>query len=459
MRIVLSILFLSSVTLRAGDFDRYSVLVVFNSRSAESAQIAKIYAEARAIPADNLIGLDVANEIEISREDYQRSVERPLRAAFDRNLWWSRSTGEDGLTRPTSNDIRIIVTVRGMPLRIKDTNDIISGAGKDGKRGASVDSELAMLGVEGLPTEGALSNPFFKSERSIWETYFPWIMLTSRIDGASRGTCERIIKDSVETEKIGLNGFSYVDRSGKYPQGEQWLSAIAQRNAAMGIPTITDHAEDTFAAGYPMAHAALYFGWYDPNISGPFLKPAFRLRRGAIAVHIHSFSACQLSDERKNWCAGLLERGAAATVGNVDEPYLGLTHHLDILHSRLLDGFTWAEACWMSLPATSWQTVCLGDPLYRPFPKKPVINCVESRWLEFKFLRDSRMRAANSEDVVELWMREAERRKSGLLAEAVGLELQRTGRVKLAREWFEKSSAYSPNKEDKQRQRLHEDAD
>ncbi|MGB2352059.1 MAG: hypothetical protein ACPH9O_10590, partial [Akkermansiaceae bacterium] len=63
----------------------------------------------------------------------------------------------------------------------------------------------------------------------------------------------------------------------------------------------------------------------------------------------------------------ILAKGAAATLGNVHEPYLHLTHHFDIFHDRLIRGFSLVEAAYMALPVLSWQNVVLGDPLYRPY--------------------------------------------------------------------------------------------
>ena len=86
-----------------------------------------------------------------------------------------------------------------------------------------------------------------------------------------------------------------------------------------------------------------------------------------MAVHIHSFSASSLRHADAGWVAPLLAKGAAASLGNVYEPYLQMTAHLDILNDRLLHGFTLAESAYMATRALSWMTVVLGDPLYRPF--------------------------------------------------------------------------------------------
>jgi len=62
-----------------------------------------------------------------------------------------------------------------------------------------------------------------------------------------------------------------------------------------------------------------------------------------------------------------LSRGAAASLGNVYEPYLQLTAHLDIFNDRLLHGFTFAESAYMATQVLSWSSVAVGDPLYRPY--------------------------------------------------------------------------------------------
>jgi hypothetical protein len=122
-----------------------------------------------------------------------------------------------------------------------------------------------------------------------------------------------------------------------------------------------------FPQGYPMTDCALYYGWYAPSVAGPFTDPDFHFVVGAVAMHIHSFSANTLRDPAANWVAPLISRGAAASVGNVYEPYLQLTVHPDIMNDRLLHGFTFAESAYSAVEAISWMSVMVGDPLYRPY--------------------------------------------------------------------------------------------
>jgi hypothetical protein len=66
-------------------------------------------------------------------------------------------------------------------------------------------------------------------------------------------------------------------------------------------------------------------------------------------------------------------------MGNVYEPYLQLTPHLDVFNDRLLHGFTFAESAYMSVQAVSWMSIMVGDPLYRPF----------GNWLQLETTRES----------------------------------------------------------------------
>jgi len=403
---------------------------------------------------------------DISREEYDRTILKPLRNQFERRSWWRRQKGTDGVTLPVVNKIRVLVTMRGVPLRIQQTPVPPAKPGADGKvppqepiKGhdeASVDSELAMFGVEGVPMEAVLQNKYYQSERSITEANMPFLVLTARIDAASLATCERMIRDAVEAEKTGLWGRAYVDIANKFPQGDQWLEEVVKANDAAGIPTVVDRYNDTLPKNYPMTDAAVYYGWYDWSVSGPFLNSKFRFRKEAVAMHLHSFSAEQLSDPNKNWSAGLLERGAAVTIGNVYEPYLHLTHDFSILQKRLLAGSTWVEACWAAMPVTSWQGVVLGDPLYRPFRHFDGTGTKQDADIEYRALRAATLQwATNPAERVAQLEKAADRMKSGVIEEALGLDFVRVGKTAEAAQAFRKAKDFYVKTEDKLRQDFH----
>ena len=440
--------------------------ILYNSAVPESRKLAEFYREARGIPAENLIALDMPVTADISREVYEKTILKPLRAEFDRRAWWKRAKDPGGITLPMFNRIRVLAVMRGVPLRIQQTPKPPTPPGeppppapKDPMGGhdeACVDSELAMFGVEGVPMEGGLQNKYYKAEKPFGEMDMPFLMLTARIDAPSYVTCERMIRDAVDTEKTGLWGMAYVDIANKFPQGDQWLEAVVSENSRAGIPTVVDRFNDTFPKNYPMTRAALYFGWYDWSVSGPFLNPRFKFRKGAVAMHLHSFSAEQLGSAAKNWSAPLLERGAAVTIGNVYEPYLHLTHDFGILQQRLLAGHSWVEACWMAMPVTSWQGVVLGDPLYQPFKHLRGTGERAEADIDFRALRAAYQQWPNDplERRKQLEMA-ANRKISGLFAEAVGLDLLEQGLSAEAVIRFKKAKGLYLSEEDKLRQDFH----
>ncbi|MFC1820066.1 TIGR03790 family protein, partial [Thermodesulfobacteriota bacterium] len=68
------------------------------------------------------------------------------------------------------------------------------------------------------------------------------------------------------------------------------------------------------------------------------------------------------------WCKMMLEKGVAATIGPVNEPYVQAFPIPELFFRFLLDGYwTLAECYALSQPFWSWQMVLIGDPLYRPF--------------------------------------------------------------------------------------------
>jgi len=441
-----------------------AVAILYNSASPESRQLAELYRDARAIPAQNLIALAMPLTADISRADYDQTIRKPLQAEFDRRGWWQRRRDAGGLTVPRLNQIRVLVTMRGVPLRIQPlpkppppaTATAAPANPCAGHDEASVDSELAMFGVDGLPLEGGLKNQFYQSSKPITRVDMPFLVLTARIDAPSFATCARMIRDAVEVEKTGLWGLAYVDIANKFPVGDQWLETVAKANATAGIPTVVDRFNDTLPKNYPMGAAALYYGWYDSSVSGPFLNPRFKFRKGAVAVHLHSFSAEQLTNPAKNWCGPLLEKGAAVTVGNVYEPYLHLTHDLGILAQCLLAGDCWVEACWKAMPVTSWQGVVLGDPLYQPFKHLDGGGLRQPEDNDFRAARAASLRWPDDPAERRRQLDQAaERTASGVLAEAVGLDCLHQGlTAEAARRFRAAKSAYAPS-EDKLRQDFH----
>lgn len=439
------------------------VAIVYNSRIPESEKLAQSYARQRDIPTSQLVGLPLPEQEEISREQFDTELRDPLIATFDERRWWQRGAVEDGKTQLLGTKIRILVCMRGVPSRIKhpDPAPDPDAAPADPQQrmmatgNAAVDSELAVLGNDYLALGGPLANPYFQKDSPFIETKLP-MFLVGRIDASDFQTCERMIADAIATEANGLWGFAAVDLANKVPQGDGWLRSAATSLDARGIPTLLDRFNETLPLNFPLGDTAIYLGWYDWNVGGPFKSPSFRFKRGAVAVHIHSFSAAQLRDPAKNWCAPLLARGAAATLGNVYEPFLHLTHHLDVFTERLLAGYTLIEAAYMAAPALSWQAVVIGDPLYRPFLRLDGSGKKAAPDKLFRALRIARLRWPDDESEREAQLRAAAARMDDArLLEAIGLHLHVAGQGDRAASVFRDALPRFTEATDRLRMDLH----
>jgi uncharacterized protein (TIGR03790 family) len=351
-------------------------IVVFNTAVPDSEALAEFYAEKRGIVNDHLVALDCPPQEEISREEYDATIAEPLQKIFEERQWWHVHEAPDGEKRVQTVRIHFVALIRGMPLKITPVatpylGDTSGGGPIQSRNEASVDSELSVLGFFTKQISGVIPNPYYQGFRPISELTAAPLLLVTRLDAPESTTVRRMITDAIEAEKGGLWGRAFVDgsheTSGGKEVGDVWMRAIVDQCHKKGVPVVFDDLPTIFPDAFPMSNCALYYGWYAGNVAGPFNQPGFKFVPGAIAAHIHSYSAATLRDENSGWAGPLVSRGAAATVGNVYEPYLELTAHLDILNDRLLHGFTFAESVFMSSRVLSWMGVALGDPLYRPY--------------------------------------------------------------------------------------------
>ncbi len=441
-------------------------VVIFNQNDLDSTALAGIYAEKRGIPNTNLVSLNCTKLEEITRDEYDRTIAEPLRKVFADRGWWKllKEPGDAGKVEKTS--IHFVVLMRGVPLKISSTGaykgDETDGTPAEvfGRNEAAVDSELSILGLWSRRISGVLVNPFFRESKTIAETELTSQLLVCRLDAATPETVRRMIEDSIATEKTGLRGFAYIDaqgiKTGGLAEGDRWLVEAARDAREHGIPVAYDNGPALFPPQYPMRNCALYLGWYSDHVTGPFAQPDFHFTPGAVAVHIHSFSAMSLRDSKHLWCAPLLEVGAACTLGNVYEPYLGITPRLDIFSQRIREGFTFAEAAYMSQPYLSWMTTFIGDPLYRPFlhsnaaPPKP-----DNEWDAYR--AGVAVWLGKGRPAGEIALRDsATHLKSGAISEGLGLLQMSGGDNSAAITAFQQSRASYTDAEDRIRVAIHE---
>ena len=386
MKILLAIfgLLLSAVS---GAANPTSVVVLANRDLPKSVELAKFYLKKRGIPERNLIALPMPIEEAISRKDYEEQIEKPLLHVLrDRNLIKQRMRakifgGERSIEWATSEvHFYALVSMYGVPVKILDTKPKLAQAVQNRtgfsdkmmhRNGAAVDAELSCLLLDDYSRAGPLPNPWYNSQGFTQIDKNKIYLLATRLDGPTPQIVRNMIEGALEVEKYGLRGGCYIDKFGPFKMGDIWMEEAYQRLKRLGMEMYTNPIVDTtWSEDYPMEHPAIYLGWYAPEVNGPFLRDDLQFAPGAIAYHLHSFSAMELRTDKKFWVGPLLAKGAAATMGCVDEPYLHHTPDLAIFASRLGMGYSFGEAAYMSLRSLSWQITVIGDPLYTPFRRQ-----------------------------------------------------------------------------------------
>lgn len=341
------------------------ILVIANTRANHSLGLARQYMQERHIPPDHLIKISATANEHCSRQEYNQSIRDPVRRALDE--------------LDPDHRIRCLVTMYGVPLAIEpapqpaNTPKRKQSSRMDSR--ASVDSELALVLTDDYPLDGWLPNPYFLGFRH-QQTLLKRdkVLMVSRLDGPTPATVGRIIDDAIATEKKGLHGQAYFDARWPLPPAKN-LSGYALYDASIHkaaekisqsgrMIVHLDQQNDLFQPG-TCPQAALYCGWY----SLARYVDAFTWERGAVGYHIASAECTTLKREGSQvWCKRMLERGIAATIGPVYEPYVQAFPLPELFFPTLAEGYlSLGETYLVSLPFLSWQMVLIGDPLYQPF--------------------------------------------------------------------------------------------
>ncbi len=401
--------------------DGQEVVVIYNKRVAESKALAEYYARRRQVPPGQVFGFDMSPAEEISRAEYQKGLERPLTNAIgSRKLWQIGPVTSPSIATPGGkterrvihSKIRYAVLCYGVPLRIAEDPSIKedgpeSGPAEARRNGAAVDSELALLPlIEAKhPLNGWYPSPVYTATNAFALHPTNGVLMVTRLDGPTAAIARGLVDKAMEAETNGLWGRAYFDlRNTTVPGleiGDRWIRNASEICRRLGFETVVDEHGLTFPAGFPMSQIALYLGWYDEHVSGPFAQPKVEFMPGAFAYHLHSYSACSLRTTNRYWVGPLLAKGATATMGCVAEPFLVGTPDLATFVGRLVySGFSFGEAAYASQRLLSWQVTVVGNPLYRPFGRNPdqllqELEARDSPWREWAYLRLLDLNLAN----------------------------------------------------------------
>lgn len=311
-------------------------------------------------PEENVEGLPLPGDLERQAEDdlvlLQRRSQELLEPAHAREL------------------VERTLALRGLVAAQKLCKAAAFGVENED---AALDSELSLVWEEGYPLAGWLPNAlnWRVSSAAASGASAPALprrtLMVARLDGPRPKDALRMLKDSVEVEKQGLDGTFYIDSGGPYPFYEPHLLNLAAAvERTTKLPVKLDRNKALFGPN-TCPGAALYVGWY----SVENYVPAFEWKKGSVGYHLASLEAVDLRDpQSRQWCPRMIQGGVAATLGAVAEPFLSAFPPPEEFFALLLTGrLTLGECYWRTLPSTSWRMTLIGDPLYNPFKARPQV--------------------------------------------------------------------------------------
>jgi uncharacterized protein (TIGR03790 family) len=347
------------------------VLVVYASNSADSMAVARYYARARHVPAGNLCAVKLRDPsaVLLPAEDYEKTIKEPI---------------QDCLRAVGPEKILYIVLAYIRPFKIDP----------GGLHSYALDSYLAdvwdFYGTQPFNPVPTRTQPYYANHHAKEEAFLPFIPLETfraqddapmiysvwRLDGPTLEIARSLVDKARRAEAAhGPVGQACIDEqvdpTGSpdtgYREGDWDLRSAARLLAAAGFKVLEDSAPTEFGTppSVKCPGAALYAGWYKYG----HYNDAFTWNEGAIGFHLDSGS---LLDPRvgDSWSVNALRRGITVTSGAEDEPYLqGLPRPAGVFHD-LLAGANVGDAFLRSTRFLRWRIVNIGDPLYRPFPKK-----------------------------------------------------------------------------------------
>ncbi len=353
------------------------IYIVANASDKNSLKVAAHYAEARRVPAENIIRLKIPAVAAVDRKTYVQCFENPLVAELVKKkalnaipLGRRENSGRDSYVL-NSVELDCVVLCYGIPWRILPIPDE-SGGGKKisvaRSDEASFDSELSARFLPDKGFYGPLKNPLYGKNFSGALKRNSRVIPVARLDGPSPECVVDYVDRTVDSEKKGLRGRIYIDKSKYYPKGDEWMDLSAQIFKKLGYDVEVEETKRLMLYGDRVDGMAVYFGWYSNRASGYFAEKNFKAAPGSFGLHIYSFSAADIRDG-KAWVGALAKAGFSAAFGNSAEPFLFSTHQPHLLSKALSEGCSMVEAAMVSIPALSWQGIFVGDPLYRPFSK------------------------------------------------------------------------------------------
>lgn len=387
------------------------VWLIVNQNVPQSREVANHYIAQRKVPPDHVVELDLPQGEDISREEFNKKLAEPLRAAL----------------KEKKDKVKVLITTYGVPLRVgrqaptaeekaeldklrpqlaearkklaelektppanpqENAQELAAARQRvnllqnrertlsHAESQASVDSELMLLWWEQYPLDRWVINPLYWQLNETYRRRHPPVLFVSRLDGPSVAIAKRLVDDAIAVEKQGLKGQAVIDARGLvfdprtdpagtgYAGYDESMRETAKLLEKAGFTVVLDDQGPLLKPG-AAKEVALYCGWYSV---GQFVD-CCEYVPGAIAWHLASFEATTLrNNDSKAWCPNLLKKGVCATLGPVAEPYtIGFPKPAEFFGFLVTGEYTLVECYARTTILGSWMMVLVGDPLYRPF--------------------------------------------------------------------------------------------
>jgi uncharacterized protein (TIGR03790 family) len=394
------------------------VWLVVNKNVPESREVADHYIAKRGVPKTNVIVLDLPKTEDISREDYDKKLEEPIRAAL----------------KDKKDAAKVLVTTYGVPLRVggetpsaenkkeleklrpeleaarkklaeldkkKDADPAELTTARNAVTGlenrerflsraeshACVDSELMLLWWPKYDLPRWIPNPLNFQASEAYRKDKPPVLMTSRLDGPTAAIAKRLVDDAMAVEEKGLEGNVVIDARGIpfNPKGkgdtghgyggyDESFREAAKLLEGAGMKVTLDTKNEVLPAKSATG-VAIYAGWYS---HGKFVDSC-EFVQGAVAWHLASSEAATLrKTDTTVWCPNLLKKGVCATLGPVAEPYtIGFPKPAEFFGFLATGEYTLVESYSRTALMCSWMTVLVGDPLYNPFKKNAKLKVAD----------------------------------------------------------------------------------
>ena len=409
------------------------VFLLVNKNVPASQDVAEHYCAKRGVPHEHILVLDLPPGEDISRREYETRLVRPLCAALAKRreevkvlLTVYGVPLRVGREEPTEEERRELTRLQPLCAyyqgRVKQLQEETARLEAEAKKAPSraeaqtlarrkqerdsLQRLLQSLEVRRKFVEHAESEASVDSELSLlwWEPYElrrwqmnllyfqipeklrqdkPPVVMVCRLDGPTPAIARRLVDDAMAVEEKGLDGKVYFDARGisfqpgqdtghGYGGYDESLREAARLLGEQGkLPVTLDDKPGLFAPG-SCPECALYCGWY----SLANYVDCCRFVPGAVAYHIASAEAVSLRNPNsKQWCQCLLQKGVAATLGPVAEPYtVGFPKPAEFFGFLVTGRFCLVECYYRTALFNSWMTVLVGDPLYNPYAKNPRLN-------------------------------------------------------------------------------------